>query len=460
MAERAAGAPAAAGDSPALELVGLVRRYGERAALDDVSFTLDAGRPLVVFGPNGAGKSTLLRVLATLLRPHAGTVEVLGEPLPARGWAVRGRVGLLSHEPLLYRDLSPRDNLRFHARLHGVGPDRVEEVLDAVQLGLRADDPLHTFSRGMVQRAAVARAVLHDPALLLLDEPRANLDPAAAELVEPLIGAASGRTWEVTTRVRAGRSRRRPRARRRTGRPAGAGRRRRPRGDRGAVPMSTVLALLRKELLLERKVPQLVPAMALFSVTTFVVFHFALQQREVSGDLAAGILVVTLLFATMLGLNRLYVADKEEGGFDAFLLAPVDRTALGIAKAVALFAFLVLVELVMLPAFAVLLLGPGMGWEVVGKLVVVLVMVDVGLAVVGTLVGALAVQTRARDLIGPLIALPLLVPVVISAARALAPVLAAAGPGALQGRYLGLLGLYDLVFGLLAYAVFDFLLED
>lgn len=224
--------------------------------------------------------------------------------------------------------------------------------------------------------------------------------------------------------------------------------------------MSTVLALLRKELLLERKVPQLVPAMALFSVTTFVVFHFALAQREVSGDLAAGILVVTLLFATMLGLNRLYVADKEEGGFDAFLLAPVDRTALGVAKAVALFAFLVLVELVMLPAFAVLLLGPGMGWEVVGKLVVVLALVDVGLAVIGTLVGALAVQTRARDLIGPLIALPLLVPVVISAARALSPVLGAAGAGALPGRYLALLGLYDLVFGLLAYAVFDFLVED
>ena len=224
--------------------------------------------------------------------------------------------------------------------------------------------------------------------------------------------------------------------------------------------MRTVLTLLRKELLLERKVPQLVPAMSLFSVTTFVVFHFALQQREVSGDLAAGILVVTLLFATILGINRLYVADREEGGFDAFLLAPVDRTALGVAKAVTLFAFLVLVEVVMLPAFAILLLGPGMGAEVVLKLVVVLGLVDVGLAVIGALVGALAIQTRARDLIGPLVALPLLVPVVITAARALSPVLATGGAGALEGRWLGVLGLYDLVFGLLAYAVFDFLLEE
>ncbi len=224
--------------------------------------------------------------------------------------------------------------------------------------------------------------------------------------------------------------------------------------------MRTVATLLRKELLLERKVPQLVPAMSLFSVTTFVVFHFALQQRSVDGDLAAGILVVTLLFATILGINRLYVADREEGGFDAFLLAPVDRTALGVAKAVTLFAFLVALEVVMLPAFAILLLGPGMGFEVVGKLVVVLLLVNVGLAVVGTLVGALAIQTRARDLIGPLIALPLLVPVVITAARALSPVLGADGAGALEGRWLGVLGLYDLVFGLLAYALFDFLLED
>ncbi len=441
----------------------MTRRYGLRAALDDVSFTLERGRTLVVFGPNGAGKSTLLRVLATLLRPHAGTARVLGHALPDEGWAVRGRVGLLTHEPLLYRDLSPRENLRFHARLHGVGPERVEEVLELVQLGLRTDDPLHTFSRGMVQRTAIARAILHDPDLLLLDEPRANLDPAAAALVEPLIGAAKRAHPDrheprPRGRPRGGRRRARPRRRAHGAPGAGEG----PGGvrDRGAVPVRTVLTLLRKELLLERKVPQLVPAMSLFSVTTFVVFHFALQQRSVDGDLAAGILVVTLLFATILGINRLYVADREEGGFDAFLLAPVDRTALGVAKALTLFAFLVLLELVMVPAFAILLFGPGIGWDLLGKLVLVLLLVDVGLAVIGTLVGALAIQTRARDLIGPLVALPLLVPVVIGAARALAPVLAAGGAGAIEGRWLGILGLYDLVFGLLAYALFDFLVED
>jgi heme exporter protein B len=224
--------------------------------------------------------------------------------------------------------------------------------------------------------------------------------------------------------------------------------------------VSTIWTLLRKELLLERKVPQLVPAMALFTVTTFVVFHFALGRRAVDGDLAAGVLVVTLLFAAMLGINRLWVADREEGGFDGFLLAPVDRTALLVAKAASFLGFLVLLQVVMVPAFALLLLGPGLSGEVVLKLAVVLALADLGIAVIGTLVGALAVQTRARDLIGPLVALPLLVPVVIGAARAIAPVLSEAGAGALEGRWLGLLGLYDLVFGLIAYAVFDFLLED
>jgi heme exporter protein A len=178
----------------AVEVDGLARHYGEREALSGVSLTIRSGQTLVVFGPNGAGKTTLLRILATLLRPHAGSVAVLGSQLPGEAWAVRGRIGLLGHEPLLYRELTARENLRFHARLHDVGPARVEELLDAVQMSHRADEPMRTLSRGMVQRVAVARAVLHDPELLLLDEPRSNLDPAAVELVDPLVGSASGRT--------------------------------------------------------------------------------------------------------------------------------------------------------------------------------------------------------------------------------------------------------------------------
>jgi heme exporter protein A len=188
----------------ALALRGAGRRYGERAALRDVSLELEAGRTLVVFGPNGAGKTTLLRLLATLLRPHAGDVCVLGHPLPQDGYAVRGRIGFLGHEPLLYRELSGRENLRFHAKLHRVAAGRVDAVLDAVGMRARAGDPVAELSRGMIQRLAIARAVLHEPDLLLLDEPLANLDPAAAAQVAPLIGPGGGRTRVVTSHDPAG----------------------------------------------------------------------------------------------------------------------------------------------------------------------------------------------------------------------------------------------------------------
>ncbi len=223
--------------------------------------------------------------------------------------------------------------------------------------------------------------------------------------------------------------------------------------------MNVLSALLRKELRLELRTLESVPGMALFSMTTFVVFHFSLDRATVAGDLAAGILVVTLLFAGMLGLNRLYVADEEQGGFDGFMLAPVDRTWLFLAKAIALFAYLVVLEVVAVPAFALLLLGPDL-WPALPGMVVVLLLADVGFAIIAALVGAIAVRTRARDLIGPLIALPLLIPVVIGSAQALKPLLAEGGAGPLELKWLAIVGLYDLVFGLLSIAVFDPLLED
>lgn len=186
-------------DLPAIEARGLSRYFGERTALHDVSFRLGKGATLAVLGRNGAGKSTLLRILATLLRPQAGELTVLGESLPRRAFAVRAHVGLLGHEPLLYRDLTGRENLHYHARLFGAPLERAEQLLDAVGMGHRADDPVRSLSRGMVQRVAVCRAVLHDPDVLLLDEPRANLDPAAVELIEPLISRGNGHTRVITS---------------------------------------------------------------------------------------------------------------------------------------------------------------------------------------------------------------------------------------------------------------------
>jgi heme exporter protein B len=219
---------------------------------------------------------------------------------------------------------------------------------------------------------------------------------------------------------------------------------------------AAVSALVRKDLRLELRTKESVPAMLLFSLSCFVLFHFALNRDSVEGNLAAGVLWVTLLFAAVLAMNRLFVAEREQGGFDAFLLAPVDRTAMLWAKALLLFGFLVVLELLAVPAFAILLLGPAPH----AGMIPILLLADVGLAITGTLVGALAVQTRARDLIVPLLALPMMLPVVIAAAQATAPLLLEGGAGPLPGKWLAVLALYDVVFGLLAFAVFDFLLED
>jgi len=195
--------PAQEKAGPAISVAGLRREYGDRPALDGVGFELAAGSSLVVLGPNGAGKTTLLRILATLLRPSGGEVRVLGCALPSEAWKLRGRIGYLGHEPLLYRDLSGRENLRFQARLYGVERDgaeaRIEELLRAVGMERRADERVAELSAGMRQRLSICRCVLHEPELLLLDEPDSNLDVEGRELARELIGPGAGRTRVLVT---------------------------------------------------------------------------------------------------------------------------------------------------------------------------------------------------------------------------------------------------------------------
>ncbi|HEX7059809.1 MAG TPA: ABC transporter ATP-binding protein [Solirubrobacterales bacterium] len=189
--------------STVIELRGLRRDFGERTALGGIDLSLSAGETLVVLGPNGSGKTTLLRVLATLLRPSGGETAVLGCALPREAWKLRGRVGYLGHAPLLYRDLTGRENLRFGARLHGLDRDgaeqRIEWLLDAAGMSRRADERVDGLSAGMRQRLAICRCVLHEPELLLLDEPDSNLDAEGREAARELIGPGAGRTRVLVT---------------------------------------------------------------------------------------------------------------------------------------------------------------------------------------------------------------------------------------------------------------------
>jgi heme exporter protein B len=218
-------------------------------------------------------------------------------------------------------------------------------------------------------------------------------------------------------------------------------------------------AILRKDLRMEWRTKESVPAMTLFTITVYVLFHFGLDRDSLDGELASGVLWVTLLLASVIGVSRLFAAEREQGGIEGLLLAPVDRTSLFLAKASALFLFLTAVEVVAVPAFALLLLGPGLD-AALPELLLILALGNLGIAAVGALVAALAAETRARELIVPLLLLPLVVPLLIACAQATEPLLRQDGGPDELWRWLGLLTLYDVVFVLLSVAVFDFLLED
>jgi heme exporter protein B len=222
--------------------------------------------------------------------------------------------------------------------------------------------------------------------------------------------------------------------------------------------MTAFGALLRKDLLVELRTLRSLPGMALFAVTTFVIFRFGLDRTTLDGELAAGVLIATLLFAALLAINRLFVAEREEGGFDLVRLAPIDRTVLFAAKASALVVYLTILELIAVPIFALFFLDSVEGLV---PLALILLLANVGLASTGTVISTIATMSTARDLLAPLILLPLLVPLVIATAGAGEHLLAADGPDYGRfGTWLALLGLYDSVFLLVGYATFDFLLED
>jgi len=178
---------------------GLTRRYGSLRALDGVDLTLRQGEFLTIFGPNGAGKSTLLKILAGLVRPTTGTVNVFGFHPIKQSESVKRRLGFIAHSGFLYGGLTARDNLRFYARLYDLPePDaRVETLLAEVGLAERADHPVRGFSRGMQQRLAIARALIHDPEMVLLDEPYTGLDQHASRMLRGILDQVRGRGRSV-----------------------------------------------------------------------------------------------------------------------------------------------------------------------------------------------------------------------------------------------------------------------
>ena len=186
-----------------IEVRKLVKRFGAKPVLRGLDFTVDEGEFVALVGPNGAGKTTFLRVLACLARPSLGSLSIAGFQLPAQAAEVRRRLGVVSHQPLLYGDLTAEENLRFYGKMYSVSDlrQRTTQVLELVGLSARRNDLVRTFSRGMQQRLAIGRAILHDPAVLLFDEPYTGLDQEACDMLDQILRevAVRGRTVVMTS---------------------------------------------------------------------------------------------------------------------------------------------------------------------------------------------------------------------------------------------------------------------
>ncbi len=186
-----------------IEVCKLIKLFGAKKVLRGMDFHAPEGEFVALLGPNGAGKSTFLRILASLSRPTAGEVRVAGYKLPGQAAAVRARLGVVTHQPLLYGDLTAEENLRFYGRMYGIGDlnTRTDEVLELIGLAPRRRDLVRTFSRGMQQRLAIGRAILHDPDVMLFDEPHTGLDQDACDMLDNVLRevAARGRTVVMTS---------------------------------------------------------------------------------------------------------------------------------------------------------------------------------------------------------------------------------------------------------------------
>jgi heme exporter protein A len=510
---------------PSIQAEGLGRRFGPLEALRDVSFELPAGCVTVLLGANGAGKTTLLSLLATRLRPSSGRATVAGIDVQRNARAVRARIGVVGHRAMLYPDLSAEENLAYFARLHGVPFDHAacRDALDQVGLARHARERTRHLSRGMRQRLALARATLHQPSVLLLDEPFAGLDPAAAAAFEARVlqAARAGRAVLLATHD-LGRARRLAdralvlrRGRLRwvgevkgwseaqwqqlyadvaVSRSAGADAK--PGGDlagradqaqaapatfapseaaasasvgaqtpmpfRPASAWTVALTVAARDVRTELRAREILPPTLVFALLAVVLLGQAAPGT--ASDLlrlAPGVLWVALLLGSTLGLSRTLAGEAEGGGLAGTLASPADRGAIFVGKWLASWGHAVLVGWLLLPVvIALYRLNPSLSGFLAAAAIVALGCA--GWTAAGVLVSGAALTARAREMLVPVLLYPLALPLVLPAARATGAVLGVeAGFGAAPSTSgaLLLIGAYALIYVVLGFLLFPFVAD-
>ena len=454
---------------------GLSKSYGRTQVLHNLDLQVPWGQTLTVLGPNGSGKTTLIKTLATLAKPDAGDVRIAGLSTRRSGVRIRRAIGVVTHEPLLYDGLTGAENLRFFARMFGL--DRIEERIGSVaaQMGVtdRLDARVGTLSHGMRRRFSIARALLHSPSILIMDEPESGLDQQALSLLETLIadGSHPARTILMTTHnlergiALADRVAILSRGRiAHDGAPDSDATRAaylpihlRPAWGGAASMRASILAVLTilwKDIVLELRTKDIVVTALVFALLVIVVFNFAITPTpQTVAFVAPGILWIAFTFGGVLGLNRSMALENESGGLHALMLTPVSRDLIFFGKMLGSSLFMLLVEVAVFPVFAVLynfsLLLPG--------LIPIAVLATLGIATVGTLFSAMAVNTRSREVMLPLLFFPVAVPAIIAAVEASTAVIQGSSP---FDRWVPFLIAFDALFLVVCPFAFQLIVEE
>ncbi len=464
--------------SPASRLVveAVGKDFGHQQALCAVSFSVEEGEFVALMGANGAGKTTLLRILAGLARPTSGVVRLADIDLKRAGPGLRRRIGFVSHASLLYPELTGRENLEFQARLFGVeGLEQVIGALDELlDLAPILDRPAGVLSRGNLQRLTIARALLHAPRVLLLDEPFTGLDEASAARLQRMLTAvvASGRTVIMTTHDRT---------------LLEAGPHRIIRLESGVVvedrtlahPAPTVpaegseaflqprlrmppgllaaaSAIARKDLRIEARSRDVVGSAGLFAIAVLITASFTSPAGETATGMATGVLWISLLFATLLGVGRSTGREHADRGIEGLLLSPVPKSAIYLGKALASFVLLLLVAVAIVVMFVVFMAGNApvnlaglAGTVVIGTL---------GLVIVSTLFAGIALGTRLGESMLPLLVMPVVIPLMVGSVELTRESLGGHAGGV--AIWLALLAAFDAAMLIAALATFGFVIEE
>ena len=461
--------------APASRLVvdGVSKDYGYRHVLRDIGFTVDEGEFVALVGANGAGKTTLLRLIAGLARPTDGSVRIADVDLRRAGPGLRRRIGYVSHESLLYTELTGLENLRFQARLLGItdADAVIDRLRDALDLGAILERPVGVLSRGNRQRLAIARALLHTPRVLLLDEPFTGLDEqTSARLLDTLQGlVASGRTVILTTHDRA---------------IVDAGPRRLIRLADGVVVEDRVLegaviapsvgaltdptfrtpptlaraamVIAGKDLRLELRSRDAIGSAGLFALCVLVTASFTSPANEASNGMATGVLWISLLFATLLAVGRSMSREQAERGIEAMLLSPIPRAAIYLGKALASLVVVALLAAAVGILFLALMAGSAqVDWAGFAG---TLALGSLGLVIVGSLFSGIALGSRLGESLLPMLVMPIVIPLMVGSVELTRTALGGGAGGV--GEWLAILAAFDVMMLVAALATFVHVVEE